>query len=129
MDNPKAALDALLEPSPLTLGQIALLDRIESPLLHGDVASIAETARGLWLLSLPIAEACKRWRESEAAAILWLDGLKPAEYRRRLGAALDGIGAFYALLPKAEDSAKKNGTATATSPSLPNGPAPSTAAG
>lgn len=125
--NPKQALDALINPSPLTLGQFALLERIGSPLLDGQYSSVSDTGAGLWLLSLPAAEAGKRWSEAYTASIPWLDALAPAEYSRRLAQALAGITAFYRMLPKPDEGSKKKGPETAGSPSSPNGPAGPTA--
>ena len=108
--NPEKALEALVEPSPLTLGQIALLERIDSPLLRGDVSSIHECARGLWLLSLPPQEAATRWRESEQEAIAWLDAVGVQGYRNAVTRVLDGITAFFDMLPRpdGEDVKKKD---------------------
>ena len=103
MENPVESIDALIAPAPLTLGRIALLERINSPLLRGDVSDMAACAEGLWLLSLPVEEAAKRWPEASVQGICWLDATPLQEYRKRLSEALDGITAFYRMLPPAEE--------------------------
>lgn len=126
MKNPKEALEALADPSPLTLGQIALLELYGSPLLHGEIADLHKVTFSLWLLSMPIAQAVAEARFPDRA-IVWADGITPEEYDRRLVDALAGIAAFFHILPRpesGEDDAiaalkkKRTGdTATATSPS------------
>lgn len=103
MDNPVESIDALITPAPLSLGRIALLERINSPLLRGEVADMAACAEGLWLLSLPVEEAAKRWPDAAVQGICWLDATPLQEYRKRLSEALDGITAFYRMLPPAEE--------------------------
>jgi hypothetical protein len=124
--NPKEALEALADPAPLTLGQIALLDLYESPLLHGEIDDLSKVTFSLWLLSMPTAQAVAEAKFPDRA-IVWADGITPAEYDRRLVDALAAIAAFYHILPRpesGEDDAigglkKKRAaaSATATSPS------------
>lgn len=109
MENPVESIDALLAPSPLTLGQIALLERIDSPLLRGDVSSISKCAEALWLLSLPLEEAASRWKEVPVQGVLWLDATPLQAYRKRLAEVLDGITAFYRMLPAQEGGEPKKG--------------------
>lgn len=109
MENPVESIDALLSPSPLTLGQIALLERIDSPLLRGDVSSISKCAEALWLLSLPRDEAASRWQEAPVQGVLWLDATPLQAYRKRLAEVLDGITAFYRMLPAQEGGEPKKG--------------------
>ncbi len=128
MQNPDQGLEALARPPALTLGQMALLDLVESPLVLGDYASLHKTVFALWLLSMPTPEAAAAARDPDGA-IRWADALTPAEYRRRLGEALAGIEAFYRMLPRAEEGAKKNGSATDSSPNSPSGSAAPTDGG
>ena len=107
MENPVESIDALIDPSPLTLGQIALLERIDSPLLRGDVGSMSRCAEAMWLLSLPREEAARRWKEAPVQGILWPDAPTLQEYRKRLAEVLDGITAFYRMLPAQEGGEPK----------------------
>lgn len=123
MKNPKEALEALADPAPLTLGQIALLDLYGSPLLHGDIGDLNKVTFSLWLLSMPLAQAVAEARFPDRA-IVWAGGITPEEYDRRLVDALAAIAAFFHILPRPEsgddDDLKKKragASATATSPS------------
>ena len=126
MKNPKEALEALADPSPLTLGQIALLDLYGSPLLHGEIGDLSKVTFSLWLLSMPLAKAVAEARFPDHA-ILWADGITAEEYDRRLVDALAAIAAFFHILPRpesGEDDAigglkkkRAGASATATSPS------------
>lgn len=126
MKNPKEALEALADPAPLTLGQIALLDLYGSPLLHGDIGDLNKVTFSLWLLSMPLAQAVAEARFPDRA-IVWAGGITPEEYDRRLVDVLAAIAAFFHILPRPEsgeddaigDLKKKRAgaAATATSPS------------
>lgn len=123
MKNPKEALEALADPAPLTLGQIALLDLYGSPLLHGDIGDLNKVTFSLWLLSMPLAQAVAEARFPDRA-IVWAGGITPEEYDRRLVDALAAIAAFFHILPRPEsgdeDDLKKKragASATAISPS------------
>ena len=121
MKNPKDALDALVDPSPLTLGQIALLDLYKSPLLEGKIDDLNAVLFGLWLLSMPLEEAVAQAHFPEGA-IVWGGSLTTEEYNRRLEDAMNGIAAFFHILPRPESGddvlglkKKRGATATATS--------------
>lgn len=114
---PQKAADALATPAPLTLGQFALLRKLSSPLLDGDASDLAACGAALWLLSLPRAEAARRFAEAPAQGLAYLDSLSPAAYREALKALFDAISAFYDMLPRPEESdAKKNASEMAGSP-------------
>ena len=135
MKNPKEALEALADPSPLTLGQIALLDLYGSPLLHGEIGALSKVTFSLWLLSMPLAKAVAEARFPDHA-ILWADGITAEEYARRLVDALAALAAFFHILPRpesGEDDAvgglkkkRAGASATATSPSSSRSSAAST---
>lgn len=104
---PKAALEALAAPAPLTLGQVALLELEGCPLARGDCSSVYETARALWLLGLPREEAARRRSEAADAALPWLDEIGVGGYRERLAAALAALDAFWRMVPPADEAEKK----------------------
>ena len=112
--NPRAAVDALADPAPLTLGQVALLEKIRSPLLGGGEQAAADVIPGLYLLSLPSAEGAKHLKTLTEDAFAWADTLAPADFTRRWREAVAALAAFYALLPGPEvDAPKKASPATA----------------
>ena len=126
--NPKAALDALTTPSPLTLGKMALLCRLNSPLLSGDISDMGETLAAIYVVENPVRETVAHFDTLHAEAICFYDGLSVEEYRRKAGAALDAVAAFLEMLPRPAPDAKKN-SATDGAPNSPNGAAAPTAGG
>ena len=113
-DNPQAALDALTAPAPLTLGQVALLEKIKSPLLGAGNLAAADVIPGLFLLSIPSAQGAKHLDTLTEDAFAWADSLTPADFSRRWVEAIKALRAFYALLPApTEDEPKKASPATA----------------
>ena len=136
MHTPDKALEALCAPAPLTLGQVALLDLYKLPILYGKIDDLTETARALWLLSMPLEQAVVEAHYPDRA-IVWAEKIGAEEYNDRLVKALNAIGSFYGMLPKAEtpddegglkDLKKKSaGAATATSQKSSSSSAASTA--
>ena len=113
-DNPQAALDALADPAPLALGQVALLEKIKSPRLGGGEVTAADAIPGLYLLSLPSSEGARHLETLPEDAFAWADTLAPADFTRRWLGAVKALRAFYALLPGPEaDAPKKASPATA----------------
>ena len=126
--NPEAALRALATPAPLTLGKMALLCRLDSPLLAGDISDMGETLAAIYVVENPVRETVARFDTLHAEAICFYDGLSVDEYRRKAGAALDAVAAFLEMLPRPSPAAKKN-SATDGAPNSPNGAAAPTAGG
>lgn len=100
-------LDALIAPGTLTLGQIARLERIESPLLSADFNSLVENLKALYAITLPAKEFAASLGELEARAMEWGDSLPKEEYRKRLTALADGLVEFGILMPRPDEEAKK----------------------
>lgn len=105
--NPADGLDALINPDPLSLGRIAILERANAAVLHGDVTSLTETLAALWLVRAPIDEAAAFWDERYARSAVWAEKLSPAAYRKELHALLGALSAFSRLLPRATEDQKK----------------------
>lgn len=115
MKTPNAALDALLSPPKLTLGQVALLEKINSPLVlptEGEPAAY-DLIPSLYLLTLTAAEGATHLPTLQADALAWADSLTPVQYLQALKAASAAIQNFYNLLPAPEEGAKKASPATA----------------
>jgi hypothetical protein len=135
MHTPATALEAMVAPEPLTLGQVALLDLYKLPILEGKIDDVNATAFALWLLDMPLEQAVAEAHFPEKA-IVWAAEVGVDGYNARLVKALDGIRRFYGMLPKAETgegddlkNLKKNFGApeTATSPRSPSSSAEPTA--
>ena len=101
MHTPAPALEALAAPAPLTLGQVALLDLYKLPILDGKIDDLNATAFALWLLSMPLEQAVAEAHFPEKA-IIWAEKIGVDEYNDRLVKALNAIGSFHGMLPKAE---------------------------
>lgn len=113
--NPQKSIDVLLNPNPLKLGQILILDKFDCPCTKGDFKSMLENGFACWLLKQERKEVLTKTRaEALAEATEWLDTLSKQELFEEVEKLVDGIGAFYDILPKADESQKKNQTNEAT---------------
>lgn len=114
MDTPQKALDALATPGKVTLGQVALLEKIHSPLLGEGKIEAADVIPSLYLLTLPACEGVTRLATLKTDAFMWADTLDNARYGALLAEALDALRAFFGMLPGPEgDAPKKDSPATA----------------
>ena len=111
--NPGPALDAIVAPSPITLAHICILERIGSPLLSKRQVRISEAVPGVYLLSMPPAEAVQHLATVDADSLAWVGTLSPAEWRKRLHEVDEGLTAFFAMMPQPEYGAEKKSTPTA----------------
>ena len=127
--NPAASLDALAATPELTLGKMAVLCRISSPILVGDATDMPSTLTALWILATPFEEVLANRHDLETPALAWGDRMEPAEYRKRIIAALKAVDEYYKMLPRreADDKKKRAAPGTARSPSSPSGSAEPTA--
>ncbi len=127
--NPVASLDALAATPELTLGKMAVLTRINSPILVGEASDIPSTLTALWILAAPFEEVLDNRADLETPALKWGERMDPAEYRRRIIAAMDAVDTYYGMLPRKEPDPKKKrrGPGTGSSPSSPSGSAARTA--
>ena len=109
MIDPPQALDGLTDPNPITLGQLALLEKIKSPLLgEATVPLLLDLIPSLYLLSLPAAEGVKHLKTLHEDALAWADTLAPGEIGTRSKAAQKAVNAYFDALPKAtEDEGTK----------------------
>lgn len=118
---PVASLNAILDPKPLTIAQIALLERVNSPVVSGRIDNVNDCLLALYLLSMPIREAGKLTRENSAdvlkdMAVEWSDEniVDGRTYNDRLSELLVACTEFWRMLPRPEEKdAKKKDTATA----------------
>lgn len=117
--NPAASLDALAATPELTLGKMAVLCRISSPILVGDATDMPSTLTALWILATPFEEVLANRHDLETPALAWGDRMEPAEYRKRIIAALKAVDEYYKMLPRreADDKKKRAAPGTARSPS------------
>ena len=114
MSTPVKALDALATPGKVTLGQVALLEKIGSPLLKEGTLMAADVIPSLYLLSLPAKEGVKHLETLQDDAFAWADTLDNERYGTLLVEAMKAIQDFFGMLPEPEGEApKKASPATA----------------
>lgn len=117
MLNPPQALDGLTDPNPITLGQLALLEKIGSPFLKdAGIPLLLDLIPSLYLLSLPAAEGVKHLKTLQEDALAWADALAPDEIGTRAKTAQKAVNAYFDALPKAteDEGAKPKNPSPAT---------------
>ena len=140
--NPEKAVQAIADPSPLTLAQIALFEKIDAPILHADIGSLRDNLIAVWIYKTPLKEVARNFDRREEFALLMSERMSGEEYGDALTELVRACTAFYEMMPRREsgesegdteqvpgepeaegDSPKKasSGSATAGSRSLANG--------
>lgn len=112
--NPIASVDALINAKPLTIAQVALLSRIDSPILFGIADDINKCITALYLLSIPMSEAVKHLKTAEDDALVWSHEKYGSfkDYSRDMCSLLDSITEFWKMMPSADPKKKQFDTAT-----------------
>lgn len=108
LGNPKSALDALSTTSRLTLGKVAMLCRLDSPILAGRCDDLTEMLAAIYVIEQPLADSLSNFPRLRDAAIVKYDALTPSQYRDHLSRALDEVAEFFSMLPRPSPDAKKN---------------------
>ena len=128
MGNPNAAVEAITASGErvgdivleeLTLGRVALLERVNSPFAKGSVdtakVSTADILTVGYILAAPVAGVMAQVRDGtfETAVVEWADGIAV----RDIGKMSDALGRIFkrveAVAPSgADDEGKKSGAAT-----------------
>ena len=121
-ENPRAALDALTTDSKLTLGKVALLCRMDAPILAGKFDDLNDTLAAIYVIETPVHESVADFQRIRDLAVVKYDSISPADYREKLAHALDEVAAFFEMMPRPAPDAKKN-SGTDGVLSLPNGSA------
>lgn len=130
---PAASINAIVNPAPLTIAQMAILEKIHSPIVFGNIDDLGECLKALWLMSLPVREAGK-WVDDDhisrvdQKAIEWASEMNGDEYCSSLSSLLKACTAFWKMLPRPEaKDAKKKDMAMGGSRKSRNGRAAHTA--
>ena len=109
--NPSAILDAVTSPSPLTISQIAILEKMSSPLLYQDVTKLGENIKATYIVNIPYKDAVKQIKadELEGNAMEWADELGWDKFQEKFGELLVGLLGFWKMLPpqESEEAQKK----------------------
>ena len=101
-------LDALIAPKKFTLGDVARLERIKSPVMDADFSSLNANLAAIAALRLPPAEFVAKADALEADALELADKIMPEEYHAELTRNADGLVQFGVLMPRPDEDAKKN---------------------
>lgn len=99
--NPEAALDALMNPAPLTLAQIALLEKVKSPVLVADITSLYDNAVAVWIYRNKAAYVAHNLERREELAMEMVEAMTQDEYGDELTRLVRAVTAFYEMLPRA----------------------------
>lgn len=102
--NPSAILDSIAEPSPLTISQIAILEKISSPLLNNDITNLGENIKSTYIVNIPYRDAVKCVKDGtlEEKAMEWADALGWEEFQIKMLNLVLGIVGFWKMMPPQE---------------------------
>lgn len=119
--NEQKGLKALVKPSPITIGKLARLELIKSPLVGGDFKEINECLKALYILELPAAEVESHVPTLTSDALAFAETLSHEDYKAKMQSLVDSLCAWWDMLPRPDEESKKNGSGTDGSSSLSNG--------
>lgn len=102
--NPEKSVQAIVNPAPLTLAQLALFEKIDAPVLYADVTSLRDNLIALWIYKNPIREVAKNFEKREELALAWSEKLTGEDYGDALTELLQACTAFYEMMPRKESS-------------------------
>ena len=107
--NPKKIVEAILDPSPLTLAHVVMLEKISSPLLYGDSSNTEKNLQSMFLLEMPVKDALAKIKDGsfEDDSIVWAADFSADTYRKLLEKWLGSVEAFWAMLPRPDEESKK----------------------
>ena len=102
--NPSAILDSIAEPSPLTISQIAILEKISSPILNNDITNLGENIKATYIVNIPYRDAVKCVKDGtlEEKAMEWADGIGWDEFQIKMCNLVIGIVGFWKMMPPQE---------------------------
>lgn len=134
---PEKAVDAISKPSPLTLSQLALFEKIDAPILRADISNLRENLIAIWIYRNPVSLVARKIEEREVLALEMSEKMTGEEYGVAIVEVLEAVTAFYEMMPKkeaeeGEEDAKEQGkkplcgSATDGLPNSQNGLAAST---
>lgn len=113
--NPEVALNAVIDPKPITIARLALLEKAGCKILEGEIDTLHENIRAAYLYSLPLKEAVAAIPTADADSLEWVDKVGDDEYKRIFTELAEGVAAFFEMLPPAKKKTEKSDTETAGS--------------
>ena len=101
-------LDALIAPKKITLGALARLERMKSPMMEADFSSLNANLAAIAALRMSPEEFVSKADNMEAAALELADRIDAKEYHDELERIAEGLVQFGVLMPRPDEDAKKN---------------------
>ena len=112
-DTPEAVVNAIARPNQLTLGKLAVFEKIQTPLLRGNISKLTENIKAIWIYDKPIEEVSKHFDDMDEQALIYADTITPEQYEDKLCAIIEGIASFFGMMPPPDESKKASvGSAT-----------------
>lgn len=105
--NEQKGLDALIAPPSFTLGHLARLERIQSPLLGAEFTNLNENLKAICALRMSASEFVKNADNLEPFALDLGDKLTMDEYEKALNDLVEGLVSYGILMPRPDEDAKK----------------------
>lgn len=97
--NPKESIAAILGVGgKLTLGRLALLERVNSPVLQFDFSNLNKDIEAAYLYAVPFEVAVKS-KDTATDSLMWLESVGYEAYDEAFGELVDALAAFYDMLP------------------------------
>lgn len=118
--NPESVLDAVIDPAPLTIAQLAILEKMKSPvLLERRLTLHIENVKATYAVQLPYREAAKAIKKEdfEETAMEWADSIGWKEFSDKFEALVLSLIAYLKMLPKAEQKDEGEGDGEKKNPS------------
>lgn len=107
--NPPQVIEGFTQPAPITLGQIALLEKIKSPLVTpSGSCELLDLLPSLYLLSMSAREGLEHLTTLQADALAWADTLSHQQAIEATRRAQVALQAFFTALPRETEEDKAN---------------------
>lgn len=101
-------LDALIAPKKFTLGDVARLERMKSPLMDADFSSLNANLAAIAAIRMTPEEFVGKADKMELDALQLAENITSEEYGVELKRIADGLVQFGVLMPRPDEDAKKN---------------------
>lgn len=107
--NPEKAVQAIANPAPLTLAQIALFEKIDAPILRADISSLRDNLIAVWIYKTPLKEVARNFDRREEKALCMGEAMSGEEYGDALAELVRACTAFYEMMPRKETGETEDG--------------------